>query len=185
VATWLEALSREPSSERVRELLWAQAGIDFEDGTRGGGNPAALARSLEVQRALTRAAPDNSLFWANLGNSLRVAGDLQGSIDAYAKAAEENPFDASVPSDQGLAYLGAEREDEALAAWDRAIAIDAGFVSAHQNAARVRWLRGDVDAAEAHVLAAFRSARPQGTGEGLFRFLWDRTWRTRRSPEVR
>jgi tetratricopeptide (TPR) repeat protein len=185
VAAWLEALRREPAHERVRSILWAQAGIDYEAGARAGGSPSAFERSLRVQRALAQSAPDDALAWANLGNSLRVAGDVEGSKDAYRRALAENPFDPSIWSDQGLTLSGAGELEAALASYAKALEVDPGFVSAHQNAGRLRWLAGEDDLAEAHYGAALRRSRAQGTGEGLFRFLLDRTWRTRLRPDVR
>jgi Flp pilus assembly protein TadD len=169
----------------VKRLVWDQAGLDYAEGTRSGGDEAALGRSLRAQRALVRTFPDDPEAWANLGNSLRVAGEAQESIAAYRRAVEAYPESASIRSDFGLALAGAGDLVGALVAFEEAVALDPAFASARQNAARFRWLRGDDDAAEEHLAAALAAARSEGKSGMLFRFLLDRTWRTRRRPETR
>jgi tetratricopeptide (TPR) repeat protein len=185
VALWLEALGRDASDASAKELLWFQAGQDYTAGTAGGGDPKTLQRSIEVLRALAAADPEDPLVWANLGNTLRVAGEPEAAVEAYRKAEELNPYDAAIVSDHGLALSGAGRRDEALAAFERAAELDASSTATRQNGARVRWLRGEDDAAEKLLGEAAGAARAQGEKEMMYRFLLDRVWRARNRPEVR
>jgi tetratricopeptide (TPR) repeat protein len=162
IDAWLEALRRDPQDDRVKRLVWDQAGIDFAEGTRAGGDDAALRRSLAAQAALVELFPDDAEAAANLGNSLRVAGRPEESVAAYAKALAANPDSASIQSDMGLALSGAGRIPEAVEAFERAVALDPTFTSARQSAARYRWLAGDDDEGEAHLAAAVAAARSAG-----------------------
>jgi tetratricopeptide (TPR) repeat protein len=144
-----------------------------------------LDRSIEVSALLAETDPTDAVAWRNLGNQRRVASDAAGSLDAYEKAVDANPYDAAIASDRGLALRAAGREDEALAQFEKAVEIDGAAISPRQNAGRIRWLRGEYDAAEAHYAAALRASRTTGGKPLLFRFLIDRCWRARARPDAR
>ncbi len=182
VETWIQALQRDPTNPRAFSLLWDEAGRDYAAGWR---SPHRLQRSIQAQEALTRAAPDDGLAWANLGNTLRTAGQQDEAVAAYRKAIEADPEDPGIVSDAGLALSGAGREDEALKAFEKAIAIDPDHDAAQQNAARVLWLRGDDAAATRHLARALQTARRTGSGALRYRSLMDRCWRTAHREALR
>ncbi|MFV1959078.1 MAG: tetratricopeptide repeat protein, partial [Planctomycetota bacterium] len=182
VHAWLEALGRQPRDARVQALLWDQAGRDYGRAWR---SDRALGRSLRIQEALVEASPDDVLAWANLGNTRRVAGHLEAALQAYDAARRLDPGDAAVASDRGLVLSALGRKDEALAAFEDAAQLDPAYTAARQNAARLLWLRGKDDEAAHHLAAALRQVRSMGEGPGLYRFLLDRTWRTRHRKALR
>jgi tetratricopeptide (TPR) repeat protein len=186
VAAWAEALARDPRDERARLLLWEQAGLDVAEGMRRGRLEPAIERAITAQRALVTHVPDDALAWANMGNTLRVAGRLEEALAAYDRALAVDDGDPAIVSDRGLVLSALERHEDALRDWERAVDMDPTFTAAHQNAARMRFLAGEDDAAAAHLAAAAAGAYETGEPTArLYRFLLDRTWRARRRPELR
>jgi len=182
---YMQALRRAPEDEAAANGLFYIAGRDYGLLWKRWRDPRLTGRCVRVQRALVEARPDDALSLSNLANTLRVLGDRPGALQAYAQAREANPYDPGVRSDQGLALSAAGRQDEALAAYEASIELDAGHLAGRQNAARSHWLRGEDDAAAAHLGAAIRTARAVSRGPGTYRFLLDRVWRTRRDPGLR
>jgi tetratricopeptide (TPR) repeat protein len=189
VAAWLEALRRRPDDARVASLLWEQAGADYRNAWR---SPEALQRTLRVQRAIVDHAPEDGegaallgLAWANLGNTLRIAGDHEGARAAYDRARALEPTDPLVPSDRGLSLSALGDEAGALADFEEAIRLDPGFEPARQNAARVLWRMGRDAEALAHLSAAARAARADGYNHQKKQLKMDRAWRTTHVPRWR
>ena len=181
----MQALGRAPEDEAAANGLFYIAGRDYALLWKRWRDPQLSGRCVRVQRALVEARPDDALSLSNLGNTLRVLGDMPGALRAYEQAREANPYDPGVRSDQGLALSAAGRQGAALAAYEDSIELDAGHLAGRQNAARSHWLRGEDDAAAVHLGAAIRTARAVSRNPATYRFLLDRVWRTRRDPGLR
>lgn len=182
VAALVQALTRAPTDEALIRLLWDVAGRDYAVLWR---SDRAGARSLQVQRALVQASPEDELAWANLGNTLRVTGHLDEAVQAYDRALALEDGDPSILSDRGLALSGRGDRSAALEAFQAAARTDPDFDAAHQNAARQHWLAGrDVDAAR-HLAEAERRTRAAGGNWLRYRFLLDRVYRAGHRPDVR
>lgn len=184
-AAYRSALERDPEDDAAAQGLFYIAGRDYGLLWKRWRAGPLRERCLIVQRALADARPDDALALSNLGNTLRVLGDLEGALAAYEKARAANPYDPGVRSDQGLALSAADRPEEALAAYLESVDMDAGHLAGRQNAARALWLQGDDDGAAAHLGAATRTARAVARSPGTYRFLLERSWRTRRDPRLR
>ena len=179
---WLEALQRAPNDERVLAVLWDQAGRDYATAWR---SPRALARSIRLQQGIVEAQPDDGLAWGNLGNTLRVAGRLEEALAAYDRAHALEGSDPVLASDRGLVLSALGRKDEALDAFLAAAALDPEYDAAWQNAARLQWRAGRDDEAAASLGKGLWSMRRAGKGAGRYRFLLERTWRTRQREALR
>lgn len=182
VGELLQALVRDPEDANLVALLWDLAGQDYAAAWR---SERALARTLRIQTALTVAAPDDGLTWANLGNTLRVAGRLEEALGAYDRALEAEPGDAAIVSDRGLVLSGMGRFAEALRSFEEATQLDPDLVAARQNAARRHWRAGQGPEALAQLAEAEVRTRFIGGDWMRYRFLLDRVYRTRVRPEVR
>ena len=67
-------------------------------------------------------------------------GDAEGAVRSLERAAERAPEVSEVQNHLGIAYLAAGRRDDALLAFERAVALDCDNVAARRNLAL---LRGD------------------------------------------
>ena len=67
-------------------------------------------------------------------------GDAESAVRSLELAAERAPDASEVQNHLGIAYLGAGRRDDALRAFERAVALDCDNVAARRNLAL---LRGD------------------------------------------
>jgi tetratricopeptide (TPR) repeat protein len=82
-----------------------------------------FGEAVDVLSSLTRLAADEPAHWFNLGNARRGAGDLDGSLHAYAAAAERGEASSDFYYNLGLTHL--ERLDfvSARAVLERARAL--------------------------------------------------------------
>lgn len=180
-----QVLAENALDATARELLRWIGVNDVAAATKEWPGRSRLDRALEAFKALAESAPEDSAAWSEYGLTLRTAGDLEGSIKAYDRAVAVNPLDAVVANDRGLAVLATGDTAAAIAAFEAASRVDPRDTSPRQNVARLHWLLGRDDEAEAHLAAAVKSARETGGKPLLYRFLLDRVWRSRVRPEVR
>jgi tetratricopeptide (TPR) repeat protein len=178
---YIEAIQREPDSERAAAGLSFIAGRDYGLLWKRWKDAELVRRCLAVQFALVEADPQDALSLANLGNTLRTLGRHEEALAMYERAREANPYDPGVESDAGLALSAAGRDEDSLAAYERSIELDSGHLAGRQNAARSLWLLGRDEDAARHLGAATRIARAVGRSADTYRFLLDRTWRTRQN----
>ncbi len=100
--------------------------------TKGGmpaGVPAAASpQDLKTQLAAlekeTAQNPADAATWIELGNAYFDADQTKKSIDAYRKALELQPNNADVITDMGVMLRKDGRPQEAVQAFDRAIAVN-------------------------------------------------------------
>jgi tetratricopeptide (TPR) repeat protein len=184
-AVLLEAWKTAPGEPGLRDLMLAIAAQEFSDAWRAWPDRRPLERSVALQTAVLRSAKDDPLAWANLGNTLRLAGDAKGAAGALNDAVILAPEDAAAWNDLGLAWSAAGQPEEALGAFRRAVAADEAFLAARQNLGRALWRQGDDAGAAGQLAAAERSARATGASWMLYRVLANRAWRTQHRPERR
>jgi len=182
VRTFVEVLGRRADDPWARQGLEFVARRDADAVPREWPSRTRLDRMVATLRAVAEADPADGTAWANLGNALRTAGDLEGAVAAFDRALASNPYDAGAWNDRGIALAAAGHAAEARTSCDAAIERDPGAVAPHQNAARLARLAGDLDAAARHASAALATARALGGHPQLYRSVHDRVWRARTAP---
>ena len=184
-ALFEQTLATHPADE------WARQGIDWLARRDAAAAPrewpdrTRLDRAVHLFRLLAETDATESLGWAQLGNMLRQAGDADGAVAAFRKALALNAYDASTWNDLGIALVARGDAAAARDAFQKSIEISPGDTAPRQNAGRLCWLEGDDDGAERNWAAALSGARAVGGHASLFRFLLDRSWRSRVRPDVR
>jgi len=84
----------------------------------GGGNRIASLEMKTVQN------PQNVQAWIELGNAFFDSDQYEKAIQAYTKALELKPDNANVLTDMGVMYRRAGKPQEAINAFERAMAVD-------------------------------------------------------------
>jgi arylsulfatase A-like enzyme/Flp pilus assembly protein TadD len=106
-----------------------------------------LAEALRAFETATTLDPNNAKAWNNRANALRALGRGSEAEDAYHKAAERAPRDPDPPNGLGVLAVQAGRLDEAVAHFEKAVALDPAFAEARLNLAVARMTKGDAAAA--------------------------------------
>lgn len=105
-----------------------KSGPTVKGGMGVGAPPVAAARELQDQiaglEAETRRNPANAAAWVELGNAYFDSDQVKQSIEAYRKALELQPNNADVVTDMGVMLRKDGRPQDAVQAFDRAIAIN-------------------------------------------------------------
>lgn len=99
-----------------------------------------LERSVERSPGLWRA-------WAGLGRAYGRQGRSNQARDAFARAEDAAPVRALVINDIGMLHIEENDPGAALEAFQRALTVDPGNVTANANARIARAMLGDYDAA--------------------------------------
>jgi len=100
-------------------------------------------QALESFRKATELRPGFAEARANYGRTLGESGDPAGAVAALEAAVKEAPENAAAWVNLGNAYGGARRPEDALRAYERALAIDRALADAHFDLG-VLYLNGDV-----------------------------------------
>lgn len=82
----------------------------------------------DADKWLSRAVswePENALYWYYLGRTKYTENRFQEAVDAFKKSLNLRPRDVRSEYNLGLAYVGLGRTDEAIAAYQTAIAWQA------------------------------------------------------------
>lgn len=106
--------------------------------------------------------PGNPAVWHLAGVIRRRLGDNAGAIDALAKAVAAGQPGAEVCNSLGLAHEDAGQAEEALCAFEQALAREPDYVPALTNLARILAQTGDHERAE-KMLRASLARRPSAT----------------------
>jgi tetratricopeptide (TPR) repeat protein len=77
--------------------------------------------------------PSNAVFWINLGNARRDAGDPARAEEAYRRALENDARSADAANGMGVLLVQQHRATEAIAWLERALAGSPRFVEARLN----------------------------------------------------
>jgi len=67
------------------------------------------------------------------GTDALERGDTEGAVRSLERAAERAPDASEVQNHLGIAYLASGRRDDALRAFERAVALDCNNVAAQRN----------------------------------------------------
>lgn len=113
-------------------------------------DPAREARLA----GLAAAHPANPILHFGLGWTARRGGRLAVAERAYRRAAELRPDDDRAWNNLGNVLAAGGRFDEALTAYDRAIAAHPASAAPHFNAAQIHTLRYDYPKANEHLQRA-------------------------------
>lgn len=113
------------------------------------GNVLKLARRLEeaaaAYRRVTELAPGVAEGWRNLAATLKDLGEVAEAEKHGRNALALAPADAVVLDTLGNILMAAARANEALACYDRALALRPDFAAAHGNRAMALLLTGDFE----------------------------------------
>lgn len=92
--------------------------------TGGGTEDEGRARMLQALMAKVRQNPDDVASWIQLGHLNFDRNAVPEAIEAYEKALALAPNNAEVRTDLGIMYRRANRPEDAVREFDRAIAIN-------------------------------------------------------------
>jgi cytochrome c-type biogenesis protein CcmH/NrfG len=92
--------------------------------TAGTPEDEGRTRMLEALRAKVRQDPNDVASWIQLGHLNFDRNAVPEAIEAYEKALALAPDNAPVHTDLGIMYRRANRPEDAVREFDRAIAID-------------------------------------------------------------
>lgn len=91
------------------------------------------ARMRQALREKVRQNPEDAASWIQLGHLNFDRNAVPEAIEAYETALALEPDNAPVRTDLGIMYRRAERPEDAVREFDRAIAIDPKLENAHFN----------------------------------------------------
>lgn len=104
-------------------------------GYKGAMKAVCLAALLVSGLGLGACTPLHAARLYDSGTEALDRGDLTRAVEDLERAAALVPQASEVQNHLGLAYAAAGREDEALAAFERAVALDCGNRAARENLA--------------------------------------------------
>lgn len=138
-ATVLRLVRRRSEEEGPSATEWFELGCELE-------SSSSAEAGAAYQRAL-QADDGHADAHLNLGRLLHEAGDLAGAQRHYLRALEIAPGDATAAFNLGVAFEDQRSDEQAIAAYERAMAADPDFVDAYHNVVRLHERRGDKAAA--------------------------------------
>jgi len=162
LALSLLALARDDrtSARRDQARLEAEAALRLQPGMPEAHEALATYWSLrgELPNAITElertlaGRPNASYLYLLLGANLRQLGRWEEAVSASERASRLDPRDMQVHFQAAWSYSRLRRYDEAIAHWDRVIAMDSGADPFPQIIRGFAYLRrGDVDSLEAAI----------------------------------
>ncbi|MHB1097053.1 MAG: tetratricopeptide repeat protein [Gemmatimonadaceae bacterium] len=101
------------------------------------------------------------LDYLNEALLLERQGDYDAAITSYRLALRDHPDDLKVLQNMAIAYSRTGRLEEAIRAYRKSLELDPSLSGAHYGLAFLLIKRGDVAAAEKH-LVAFLASPPAG-----------------------
>jgi Flp pilus assembly protein TadD len=150
----LQSAESEPAPARVRRLVGEGARL------------LAAKRPGEAIVKLTEAwdlDPQNVAVAINLGGAYILQGKHERAIPVLEKATRLEPENVMVWSNLAAAYLGQlplatpERQQRAIEAYERALALDERAPHIHYNLGLIYWERDEPFRAEAHFHSALET----------------------------
>ncbi len=131
-----EYLARSGQTDKAIKLLASFAGDD-PDALIALGNAYQMAgRTADAIRTFEHLAatdPKNGIAYENIGIAKLQARDFGGAEASLRKAIDVDPSLAGAYTALGVVFARTNRRDDAIAAWQRAVSIDAGDFSAMYN----------------------------------------------------
>ena len=129
--------------------------------------PRTLDGVLEALKRATELEPNNAEAWHQYASWLTGTGEFETGLTALRRARSIEPARPVtwLQEAQNLEILN--RDDEAMRAYDSAIAIDPDFYAAYFQRTWLRLRAGDLEGARADAEAARRSSPPSEEYYGL------------------
>ena len=84
----------------------------------------------------------SAAHWSEIGRRAIDAKRWHEALNAYNKAIDLNPNDASAYNNRGLAYDNLDKDDQAIADYDKAIDLNPEYGDAFNNLAKTYGRRG-------------------------------------------
>ncbi len=144
----------EPKSRATRDesRTWLGRGVAREASGDAPGAEAAYRQALAL-------APDFADAYLNLGALLCEAGQSDAAVALYEDAVRHCPETAWIWFNRAIALEDQRRIGDALASYERSLALDPGLADAHYNIGRLRERLGDTRGALRHF-NAYRRLHP-------------------------
>jgi Tfp pilus assembly protein PilF len=120
------------------------------------GAEAAYLKGLELR-------PDSADIATQLAKLYQDNGQPQKAMEIMAKSAGSNPADAKAQFNQGIFLLNAQKNEEAVAAFEAAIKADPGMTEAYYRLGALMVGQGKIPEAIAH-LEKYLSMNPTDAG---------------------
>lgn len=115
-----------------------------------------VAQAEAAYRDVIERDPSIAHAWINLSALLIDEERTPDALDVLRRAVEAHPHDAMLQFNLAVVLEDAGLVHQALAAYERCLAIDAEFIDAHFNAARLYEIAGDRQATLRHYSAYWR-----------------------------
>lgn len=109
-----------------------------------------LARAEHLYRQVLQADPGSADAWHLLGVVATHRGMPGQALEHIDRALGLQANDPAYYLNRGVALLGLQRAGEAIASFRQALALQPGFVQAHNNLANVLYQQGDRRQAQVH-----------------------------------
>lgn len=155
LGAWLQARGRDQEAEKLYER-WAEAELDSPlERNNQAVAYFGLGRLQEARTLLESLVAEHPTYVDALSNLASVAvqqEDWTAAEQWARKALEQRPNLVDGWNTLGLAQAGSNRPDAAVTAFEKALAIDAGYWQARLNLSDALLAEGDPSAAEAQLL---------------------------------
>lgn len=115
-----------------------------------------ICDAIEIASRAANAHPKIAEFHGNLGEFLRVAGELDRSVASFQRAIDLKPAEATFHNSLAMAYTDQRRHELAAAEFGRAIQLKPDYASAHNNLGGMLRELGRLDEAAAEIETAIR-----------------------------
>ena len=119
-----------------------------------------LPEAEQAYRAILAREPENAAVGHMLGTLALDAGMPQAAVPILERVVMLDPVNADFQAQLGVSYLQSGRQDDALAAFDRALALDAKCFTAHFQKGFALMERDPVIRAHITAQAEARAAAP-------------------------
>ncbi len=117
--------------------------------------PQSVETAIEKQRALVASHPNDSAAQNDLGNLLRMSGQLAAAEEAYRAAIAADPVKTVPRYNLALLLQQQSQSRAALRELEGVVEIDAGHAWAHYQIGAIKESRGDDEGALASYARAF------------------------------
>lgn len=116
-----------------------------------------LRDELDTRNGAASGGSQQEKTWIQAGLAAAKRGDFAAAINAYDKALQLNPRNATVLAWQGYALYRGKRFSEAIKTLQQALKIDPKSAVARYNLALALWKSGSADDAKRELEATYRS----------------------------
>jgi tetratricopeptide (TPR) repeat protein len=122
--------------------------------------------AIDCLRRWLDVAPEDAKAAARLAELLRLSGDSAAAVELWRRAVAQRPDEAANWHGYGAALQELNRLDEAVVAYERALALAPGFPGVAANLAVLHEQRGEASKG-AEILARYCAERPDDAAANL------------------